>query len=205
METYTAEDVARVTAAILAGEVVAYPTETFYALGADPRNSRASDRIVEMKGRDPGKPLLLIVDSLSMLREWVATVPPSLAPIAEHFWPGPLTAVMRARPGLHPALVGAEDTIAIRLSPHPGARALIERCAVPLTGTSANRAGAAPARTAAQVRVAFMRDELIEILDGGETAGGPPSTLLDLTVRPYRVLRSGAISDERIAEAIGLL
>jgi len=205
LETYSSEKIDRVAAAVLAGAVVAYPTETFYALGADPRQAQAVDRIVEMKGRDPGKPLLLIVDSMAMLREWVASVPPSLALVAEHFWPGPLTVVMRARAGLHEALVGAEGTVAVRHSPHPAARALIGRCAVALTGTSANRAGDSPPRTATQVRDTFSPHEVGEILDGGETAGGSPSTLLDLTVEPCRVLRSGAVSDEQITEVLRLL
>ncbi len=205
LETCSFEDVDRVAASVLAGEVVAYPTETFYALGADPRHARAVDRIVEMKGRESGKPLLLIVDSMVMLREWVASEPPSLALVAEHFWPGPLTVVMRARAGLHEALVGAEGTIAVRLSPHAAARALIGRCEIALTGTSANRTGAYPARTATQVRDTFSLQEVGEILDGGETAGGPPSTLLDLTVEPYRILRSGAVAPERIEAVMRLL
>jgi len=205
LETCSFEDVDRVAAAVLAGEVVAYPTETFYALGADPRHAPAVDRIVDMKGRESGKPLLLIVDSMAMLREWVASEPPGLALVAEHFWPGPLTVVMRARTGLHEALVGAEGTIAVRLSPHPAALALVGRCAVALTGTSANRTGASPPRTAAQVRDTFSLQEVGEILDGGETAGGPPSTLLDLTIEPYRILRPGAVAAERIETVMRLL
>jgi L-threonylcarbamoyladenylate synthase len=205
LEICSHEDVSRVAAAVLAGEVVAYPTESFYALGADPRDARALERVVAMKGRDAGKPLLLIADSMAMLREWVTSEPPSLGPIAQHFWPGPLTVVMRARAGVHEALIGAEGTIAVRLSPHPTALALVECCAVALTGTSANRAGEPPPRTAAQVRDTFSHQEVGEILDGGETAGGPPSTLLDLTVEPYRILRSGAVSDEQIAAVMRLL
>lgn len=205
LETCSSEDVDRAAAAVLAGEVVAYPTETFYALGADPRQTRAVERIVEIKGRDSGKPLLLIVNSMAMLRDWIDYEPPSLALVAQHFWPGPLTLVMRAREGLHEALVGAEGTIALRLSPHPTALALIERCAVALTGTSANRAGETPSRTATQVRDTFSPRDVGAILDGGETAGGPPSTLLDLTVEPYRILRPGAIDQEQIAAVMRLL
>lgn len=205
LETCSLQDVDRAAAAVLAGEVVAYPTETFYALGVDPRHTRAVDRIVEMKGRDSRKPLLLIVDSMAMLRDWVASEPPSLPLVAQHFWPGPLTVVMRARAGLHEALVGSAGTIAVRLSPHPTARALIERCGVALTGTSANRAGGAPPRTATQVRDTFSLQDVGEILDGGETAGGPPSTLLDLTVEPYRILRPGAVGEDQIAAVMRLL
>ncbi len=203
--TASREDVDRAAAAVLAGEVVAYPTETFYALGADPRDARALEDIIAMKGRDAGKPLLLIADSMAMLQEWVEAEPAGLELVAQHFWPGPLTVVLRARAGVHKALVGPEGTIAVRLSPHPLALALVQRCAVALTGTSANRAGEPPPCTANQVRAAFSLQEVGEILDGGETPGGPPSTLLDLTVEPYRILRSGAVDQERIAAVMRLL
>ena len=205
LKTYSSEAVDRAAAAVLAGEVVGYPTETFYALGADPRQTRALDRIVEMKGRDPGKPLLLIVDSMDMLHEWVDSLPPTLALVAEHFWPGPLTVVLRARAGLHDALTGDGSTVALRLSSHPAARALVGSCEVALTGTSANRAGASPPRAATQVRDTFSVHEVGEILDGGETAGGPPSTILDLTAEPCRILRPGAVSEAQIAEVLRLL
>jgi L-threonylcarbamoyladenylate synthase len=199
------DDLDRVAAAVLAGDVVAYPTETFYALGADPRNSSALDRLSELKGRQQGKPFLLLVNSLAALQDWVADVPAELHLVAERFWPGPLTVVLPARPALHEAITGAEGKVALRLTAHPAARALVERCGVALTGTSANRAGEAPARTAAQVREAFRVGEVEHILDAGETAGGAPSTLVDLSVRPARILRRGAIGEEQIAAVIRLL
>jgi L-threonylcarbamoyladenylate synthase len=205
MQAVADDDLDRVAGAVLAGEVVAYPTETFYALGADPRNGSAIDRLLELKGRQHDKPLLLIAHSLAELQEWVETIPPELYVVAEHFWPGPLTAVLPARPALHEAIAGTAGKVAIRLSPHPAARALVERCGVALTGTSANRAGEPPATTATQVREAFTVAEVEHILDVGETAGGEPSTLVDLCARPARILRRGAIGEEQIAALIRLL
>lgn len=203
--TDRATELGRVTAAIRAGGVAAYPTETYYALGADPRNAAALDRLTELKNREPDKPFLLIVGSLDELQKWTVDVPPQMRLIAERFWPGPLTVVLRAREGLHAALVGPECTIAFRLSPHPSARSLVDRCGGALTGTSANRAGEAPPRTATQVRQAFSLEEVTEILDGGRTPGGKPSTLVDLTKDPARILRPGAVSNEQIADTIRLL
>jgi L-threonylcarbamoyladenylate synthase len=101
-------------------------------------------------------------------------------------------------------LCGPGGTVALRISSHPAARALVRRCGVALTGTSANPSGQAPARTAAQVAAAFGTS-VSAILDGGETPGGKPSTLVDLTTVPYRLIRGGAVSEAEIKAALGLL
>ncbi|MFQ5743261.1 MAG: L-threonylcarbamoyladenylate synthase [Acidobacteriota bacterium] len=189
---------------ILGGAVVAYPTETYYALGADPRNGQALERVLKLKGRTRDKPLLLIADSVEMVERWSAATPASLRMVAEAFWPGPLTVVLRAPPGLAPAITSDQQTIALRVSSHPLARALVERCQVPLTGTSANRSGESPPTTVSQVEAA-LGHALAAVLDCGGTAGGAASTLLDLTTEPYRILRPGAVSVAQIAEAMRLV
>ena len=200
----TPEVIAAAAAEILAGRVVAYPTETFYALGADPRQPRALREVLRLKGGGRTKPLLLLFDSLPMVAGWVMEVPQALDVIASRHWPGPLTVVLRAAEHLSEEITAGTNSIGVRLTPHPVARALVRHCGVPLTGTSANRTNQTPPTCAAAIRTAFG-DELKTILDGGETAGGPPSTLLDLTVKPWQILRQGAVAADEIAETLRLV
>ena len=137
---------------VKAGGVVSYPTETFYALGADPAQPKAIERVLQAKGRsDANKPLLLLIAALDDLPNWVSRFPSSFDRLVAHFWPGPLTLVLPARAGLPDALIGPGSGIAVRLTSHPIALALIRACATALTGTSANQAGAPPCRDADSV------------------------------------------------------
>lgn len=193
--------VAAVAQRLLAGGVVAYPTETFYALGADPRNAVALDRVLELKGRGSGKPLLLLLDTQEMVASWARRVPATLPRLADRFWPGPLTVVLAARLGLHARITGGGRTVALRVSSHPVARELIRRGGVAVTGTSANRSGEPPACDSPSVLQAFG-SRLDAFLDAGPTPGGKPSTLVDLTAEPHRILREGAIPRQQIDEAL---
>ena len=191
--------------AVASGAIVAYPTETYYALGADPRNAAALEAVSRLKGRDSAdKPLLLLVDSLEAVGDWVDEVPAEFAQLAEHFWPGPLTLVLPAAPALPPALTGGGGGVALRWTSHPVARRFIRECGGALTGTSANRTGQPPADTAQQVRETFG-DDIAGLVDGGRTPGGAPSTVLDLTGEGAAVLRSGAVADEAIGQVVRLL
>ena len=175
--------------ALQRGEVVAFPTETYYGLGVPALDAAAVDRLVRMKARDPDKPIPVLVADRTML-ERIARVPPEAEPWIQRYWPGPLTLVLPAAAGLPPPLCSAAGEIGVRISSHPLARELVERLGAPITATSANRAGEPPARTAAQVRAAFS-DRLV--LDGGETAGGPPSTVVRIYQGRAIVLRQGAV------------
>jgi L-threonylcarbamoyladenylate synthase len=174
------------------GGLVAFPTETFYGLGADALDARAVARVFAAKGRPSGKPLLVLVESTGMVGRVAADVPPRAVRLAERHWPGPLTLVLPARAGLPPALTAGTGTIGVRVPGHPLARALVAAAGVPVTAPSANPSGAPAPRTAAEV-VAGLGDRVDLVLDGGPTAGGPPSTVVDLTVEPPRVLRAGAV------------
>ena len=192
-------------AALCDGEVVAYPTETFYALGAHPDSMPALQEVLRLKGRDAAtKPLLLLIDRLERVDDWVIDVPARLAELAERFWPGPLTLILRAAADVPTPITGGGDTVAVRLTSHPVARALIGRCGGALTGTSANPASGPPAVDAAGVRRGFGETAL-HILDAGTTPGGEPSTLLDLTTDEPLVRRAGAVSVDEIEAALGLL
>ena len=173
------------------GGLVAFPTETFYGLGAAACDGSAVRRVFSVKARDPGKPLLVLVDSVAMA-ERVAEVTPRARELMARHWPGALTLVLRARPGLPPELTAGTGTIGVRLSPHPLAHGLVRALGSPLTAPSANLAEATPPTTAAAVLAAFG-GAVDLVLDGGATAGGPPSTVVDVTTETPRVLRQGAV------------
>ncbi len=190
---------------VKAGGVVAYPTETFYALGADPAQPKAIESVLNAKGRsDTNKPLLLLIATLNDLPNWISRFPSSFDQLVAHFWPGPLTLVLPARAGLPEALIGPGSGIAVRLTSHPIARALIRASGTALTGTSANRAGSPPCRDAGAVR-ATLGNDLGAVVDGGPTVGAKPSTVLDLVDDCPRILRHGAIEARALARVIRLV
>jgi L-threonylcarbamoyladenylate synthase len=185
--------------------VVAFPTETFYGLGADPRQPAALQQVLQLKGREAtGKPLLLLAAALDHVAPWVGELPSGFDRLAAHFWPGPLTLVLPAAPGVPAPLLGPTRGVALRVTSHPVARELIRLCGTAITGTSANRGGAPPARSAEEVRRAFG-DELDAVVDGGDSPGGPPSTLVELSASGARLLRRGAIEEAALARVVELL
>ena len=165
-----------------AGGVVAFPTETYYALGADPRSPAGMASVFRIKRRPAGRPLPWIAASREQV-ESVCRLPEEARALAERYWPGPLTLVL-------PRRGSATETAAVRVSSHPLARAVAEALGHPVTATSANRSGAPPATTAAEVRrqLASSAAEL-RILDGGATPGGAPSVIVDATGPELRTLR----------------
>jgi L-threonylcarbamoyladenylate synthase len=187
--TATLGEAARV---LRAGELVAFPTETFYGLGVHALDAAAVGRIFQAKGRPAEKPLLVLVDTVSMVTLVARDVPARARRLMDRYWPGPLTLVLAAHPDLPVALTAGTGTIGIRLSSHPVARSLVTALGAPITAPSANRHGATSPRTADEV-VAGLGDRVDLVLDGGPTPGGPPSTLLDLTRTPPVVLRAGAL------------
>jgi L-threonylcarbamoyladenylate synthase len=186
-------DVIAAGAAVLrGGGLVAFPTETFYGLGAAAGCERALARIFHVKGRPADKPLLLLVSSVAMA-ETVAEVPVSARALMERHWPGALTLVMRARPGVSTLITAGTGTVGIRWSPHRVPALLVEHLGTPVTAPSANRSGGSPPVTAQDVLRA-LDSEIDMVLDGGRAAGGLPSTVLDLTVSPPQVRRQGAVT-----------
>jgi L-threonylcarbamoyladenylate synthase len=184
------DEVRAAAAALARGEVVAFPTETFYGLAVPALDPDAVGRLCALKGRHPGLAIPVLVDSVEMLERLVVEVPPVARALIARHWPGPLTLVLPARPGVPAPLVSASG-VGARISSHPVATALVAACGAPLTATSANLAGRPPARTAAEVRAAF--GDAVHLLDGGTTAGGPPSTVAGFEGDRVVVLRAGAI------------
>lgn len=186
-------------AALRAGELVGFPTETFYGIAADPESPLAMERLIVAKGREPDKPIALIAPDRATAFALSSGVPRLAVSFAEQFWPGPLTLVLPARAGLHPALYGPEG-VGVRVSSNPIAMALAAKFGGAITATSANLAGAQPTVSADEVRRVFG-NKLKVILEVEGVAGGAPSTVVAVTAGGFRILRAGAISEEAIASA----
>jgi L-threonylcarbamoyladenylate synthase len=175
-----------------AGGLVAFPTESFYGLGADALDPAAVGRVFAVKGRPDDRPLLVLVDGVEMVAGLTGGIPEGARALMARHWPGPLTLVLRAAARVPAALTGGTGTVGVRMPGHAVARALVTAAARPVTAPSANPSEAPPPRTAAAVRDYF--DGRVElILDGGETAGGAGSTVADCTVWPPRILRQGPV------------
>ncbi|MFQ5672363.1 MAG: L-threonylcarbamoyladenylate synthase [Nitrospinales bacterium] len=185
-----------------AGGVIAFPTDTFYGLGADPGNERAVKKIFRIKRRPAHKPLLILVASRKQAAAVVEEIPPDAETLMQALWPGPLTLLLRARPVLPQSLTAGSGKIGVRLPASPFARQLIEHLGHPLTAPSANISGAENIRTATEVRQA-LGSTLDLIVDGGPTPGGKASTILDTTLSPPELLREGQITREHIETILG--
>ncbi len=177
---------------VRAGGLIAFPTETYYGLGVDPFNREALARLFAVKGRQRRKPVLVLVGGQDGIGSLARAVPEPYARIMDRFWPGPVTLVFQARPGIPDLLTGDTGTVGIRQSPHPCAVRLLDRLGGPLTATSANRSGAPAARTAAEVRRIFG-SEVDLVLDDDATPGHLPSTLVGLGEGGLVCLREGAV------------
>lgn len=185
--------------ALRAGEVIVYPTETFYGLGVDYSIRGALERLFAIKGREPGKPIALIAATSEMAFSVARTVPTAARRLAEKFWPGPLTLVLPAAPGLPTALVGPDGGVGVRVSSHRVARALAAAIGRPLTATSANLADAPPARTIAEAHAA-LENRVAVYLDGGTMSAAVPSTVVTFEGSRIRVLRAGAIDEAELRD-----
>jgi L-threonylcarbamoyladenylate synthase len=174
------------------GGVVAFPTETFYGLGVDPLDPGAVRRLLALKGKPERSPILLLLAGAWQVEDVVSRLPGAFVPLAEKFWPGPLTIVVPAAAGLPDEITGGTGTVGVRVPGLALARKLARALARPVTGTSANVHGAPPCRTAPEVVRAFP-EGLDLVLDGGPTAGGASSTVLDLSGGAPRIVRHGAI------------
>lgn len=177
---------------IRAGGVIAYPTDTFYGLGADPKNPAAVRKLFEIKGRPADRPILLLIKDAHDVRDWAEEVSPRAEGFMKRFWPGPLTLVFKARVGVLSELTAGTGTIGLRVPGAALSRELLRFLNSALTGTSANRSGDPSPRTAHEA-MASVGGLVDLILDGGETAGGKPSTVVDVSAEEPKVIRGGAV------------
>ena len=195
-----------------AGGLVAFPTETVYGLGADASNPTAVARIFAVKGRPATHPVIVHLPSIAHLERWARVVPEAARRLAEAFWPGPLTLVLKRAPGVSDAITGGQDTVAVRVPSHPVALALLAAFAsgddgrrlIGVAAPSANRFGRISPTTAEHVQ-AELGDRIDVILDGGPCEVGIESTIVDFSGPLPRLLRPGRISAQDIERVIGLL
>ena len=184
------------------GGVAAIPTDTVYGLAANGLDDAAASRVFDVKGRPDGMPLPLLLASVDDLSLCCTDVPDPVRVLAESFWPGPLTLVLRRADAVPDAVTGGGDTVGVRVPDHPVPREIARRLGAPITGTSANRSGLPPATTAAEVREQ-IGDRVDYVLDGGAVRSGVPSTVLDLTGAEPSIVRAGAVAAEAVAKALG--
>jgi L-threonylcarbamoyladenylate synthase len=186
------------------GELVSFPTETVYGLGANAQNPAAVRKIFEVKGRPATHPVIVHLDSPRFLHRWVREVPDSANKLAEAFWPGPLTMVMPRAATVHDVITGGQDTIAIRVPAHPMAQQLLTAFGGGIAAPSANRYGRLSPTRAEHVREEF--GELLQvILDGGECQIGLESTIVSFEGSEVRLLRPGSVTAGQIKGVVGEL
>jgi len=179
------------------GGVVAFPTETFYGLAALATDYLAVEKVYLLKRRPVHKSLSILIADLTELGNLIENIPAKAHHLTRRFWPGPLTIVFNAAKHLPSNLTADSGKIAVRISPHPVAQALVKAVGEPITATSANRSGSPSCRTPDEV-VAQLDGEVEALLDAGLTPGGKASTIADVTTCPPKILRVGAISAQEV-------
>ena len=201
--TLSEEAIAQAAALLRSGDLVIFPTDTVYGVGALITHPQAVARLYRVKDRPGEKAIPLLIADPEDLGQAVTKVTPAARRLIARFWPGGLTLVLPKRPEV-PAEVSPGPTVAVRLPDHAGTRALIRAAGAPLAATSANRSGQPSPRTA-QEALAQLGGRVPLILDGGPCPGGVPSTVVDCTVDPPRLLREGAIPASEIRRELGFL
>lgn len=181
---------------------MAVPTETVYGLGANAENPAAVASVFKVKGRPTSHPLIVHIGSADQLGGWVADVPDTARRLAEHFWPGPLTLILRRGHRVPHATTGGQETVAVRVPNHPVALALLSAFGGGIAAPSANRFGSVSPTTAQHVR-AELGDAVDFVLDGGPCEVGVESTIVDLTGQTPRILRPGGVTREDLEAVLG--
>jgi L-threonylcarbamoyladenylate synthase len=194
-------DIDAAVQALRDGDLVAFPTETVYGLGANAQNPAAVRKIFEAKGRPLNHPVIVHLDSPKFLHRWVSEVPDAASRLAERFWPGPMTLVMPRATNVHDIVTGGQDTVAIRVPSHPMAQQLLTAFGGGIAAPSANRYG-----RLSPTRAEHVRDELGDVvrmvLDGGESQIGLESTIVACEGDKVRLLRPGAVTAAQLREVV---
>lgn len=203
MKKPTPEALREAATLIRAGEVVGFPTETVYGLGADATNAQAIEKIFAAKGRPGDNPLIVHISELSQIRNVIAgEMPEAAAKLAAAYWPGPLTMIFARGEQIPLRVTAGLDSVAVRFPRHSVAQALITACGVPVAAPSANLSGK-PSPTTAQHVMRDMNGRVPLILDGGACEVGLESTVVDVRSLPARVLRPGGVTPRMIADVLG--
>jgi L-threonylcarbamoyladenylate synthase len=206
----TADTIRDAAAALKAGHLVAFPTETVYGLGADARNADAVKRIYQVKGRPSDHPLIVHISSINQVEKWASDIPEYAISLARKLWPGPMTLIFKRSAIVKDFITGGQDTVGLRIPSDPLALAFISEFEKlsdsAIAAPSANRFGHVSPTTALAVS-AELSDYLTEddlILDGGASSVGVESTIIDCTGTNPRILRPGAITEEMIGDVTGM-
>lgn len=186
---------------IRAGGLVAVPTETVYGLAGNGLDAQAVAEIYRVKGRPDVKPLSLMVHDISAMDRYCEDVPPAAYALAEKFWPGPLTIVLKSKEIVPEIVRAGGSTVGLRCPDHPMTLALLQECGLPLAAPSANLSGAPSPKTASEV-LSGLDGAIHGVMDGGTCGIGLESTIIDMSCLPYRILRHGALSEEEIAQTL---
>jgi L-threonylcarbamoyladenylate synthase len=195
-------NLSRAIASLKSGNVIVFPTETVYGLGADALNPAAVEKVFQLKGRNPNSPIPVIVADQAMLQGVVEKIPPVARTLMEQFWPGPLTLVLPAAPGMPKQLLNRMGGVGVRISSQLIATGLAQSFGRPLTATSANPSGQQAASTIEQAQNYFASD--IEIfLDGGKLPSKTGSSVVEVIDDRIKIIRAGEISLGQLAATIG--
>jgi len=197
-----AENISDAVLALSQGDVIVFPTETLYGLGADALNFTAVEKVFQLKGRNPSNPFPVLVSDRSMLMSLVAEIPLLAEKLIAHFWPGPLTIILPARDSIPPPLINSTRGIGVRISSQPIATEIIRMLGRPLTATSANPSGQPGARTIKQARDYFS-GKIKNFVDGGELTSKLGSTVAEVMGDRIRIIRAGEIDKDQLEEVIG--
>lgn len=197
----TTDNFEQIAATIKRGGVIAFRTDTFYGLGADPFNVSAVQKIRELKGREDNKPILVVISDTDQIDRLIPNRSKPFCVLMERFWPGALTIIGLASDQLPEQLTAGTKTVGVRLPNDDRVRALIAACGGALTGTSANLSGQPPARTAADAGE-YFRNEIDVIVDGGAATSESPSTVVAATTGEIKLVREGVIPWTEVRSAL---
>lgn len=195
-------EMARAVAALERGEVIVFPTETLYGLGADALNPAAVDTVFQLKGRNPDSPIPVLVADRAMLSSLVSDVPPLAEKLIGRFWPGPLTIILPARSDIPRPLANANGGVGVRISSGAVAADLVHAFGRPVTATSANPSRQSPARTVQHARKYFS-GRIDIFLDGGTLRSQAGSTVVEIQGDKLKIVRAGEINRARLEDLIG--
>ncbi|MFQ6069725.1 MAG: L-threonylcarbamoyladenylate synthase [Candidatus Aminicenantales bacterium] len=183
--------------------IIAYPTDTFYGLGADCFSPQAVKKVYALKRRETRKPISIVIPDVKEVRKVAVDIPPFFRVITDRFWPGPLTIVLRASPAIPGELCGEERKVGVRVPALEWLRQLLREAGFPITATSANISGQEVCTTAEEI-AAVLKGKIELIIDAGRISHTAPSTVIDLTSEKPRILREGAISSAALKDLLML-
>jgi len=196
------ENLASAVEALKRGDVIVFPTETLYGLGADALNEAAVEKVFQLKGRDSGNPIPVLVANPGMLDTMVAKVPKTAQRLIDQYWPGPLTLVLPGRKNIPKYLCNSSGGVGVRISSQPIATSLVNNLGRPLTATSANPSGKEPARTLQEAKTYFAgRVELF--IDGGALTSKSGSTVVEVMEDSIKIIREGELSASELRQVLG--